>query len=285
MSAAPVSASPVTSLHMRQAKGQRKLVMITAYDYPSALLADAAGVDMLLVGDSLGMTMLGHKDTLGVTMEHMIHHTRAVCAAQPAALVVADMPFLSYESGPGDALRNAGRLMAEGGARAVKLEGRHEAQVRAMVNAGIPVMGHVGLTPQRVATLGGFRMQGRTAEAARTLLEESLALQDAGCFALVLECVPAEVAALLTQKLEIPTIGIGAGPDCDGQVLVFQDALGITQGHCPRFVKRYADIGRDITQAVAAYAEDVRSGGFPGPEQTTAADADTLAALRAMDKE
>lgn len=278
MSAMPTS-TPVTSLHVRQAKGRHTLVMITAYDYPSALLADAAGVDMLLVGDSLGMTVLGQKDTLGVTMEHMLHHCRAVSAAQTHALVVADMPFLSYETGPAEALRNAGRLMAEGGARAVKLEGRYEAEIRAMVRAGIPVMGHEGLTPQRVATLGGFRTQGRSGAAAQALLENCLALQDAGCFALVLECVPGEVAAMVTQALEIPTIGIGAGPGCDGQVLVFHDVLGMTQGHCPKFVKKYAQLGHDITQAVRDWSAEVRQGIFPGPEHTVAADAETLSAL------
>lgn len=266
--ATPQGPAHLTSLHIRQAKNQRKLVMLTAYDYPSALLADAAGLDMLLVGDSLGMTMLGQGDTLGVTMEHMIHHSRAVSAARSRALVVCDMPFMSYESDPKTAVRNAGRLMAEGGARAVKLEGAWLPQVRAMVAAGIPVMGHLGLTPQHVAALGGFRVQGRTAQAARKLLEDSLALQEAGCFSLVLECVPQEVAAHVTAALEIPTIGIGAGAQCDGQVLVYHDVLGLTAGHTPRFVKQYAALGAQITEAVAQYASDVRDGVFPAEAQS-----------------
>lgn len=273
---------PVTSLHIREAKGQRRLVMITAYDHPSALLADAAGVDMLLVGDSLGMAVLGQQDTLGVTMAHMVHHCRAVCAARTRALVVGDLPFLSYEASPEQALRQAGRLMAEGGVRAVKLEGCRCAQVRALVEAGIPVMGHVGLTPQKVATLGGFRVQGRSARSAMALLEDSLALQEAGCFALVLECVPTEVAALITQHLEIPTIGIGAGQACDGQVLVFHDLLGLTPGRTPRFVRKYADIGTLITAAVELYARDVREGIFPAPEHGYTLDAEERDALCRM---
>lgn len=255
----------LTSLDLRQAKGRRKLVMLTAYDYPSALLADAAGVDALLVGDSLGMAVLGHEDTLSVTMEQMLHHCRAVSAARPRALVVGDMPFLSCEASPEAALGNAGRLVAEGGVRAVKLEGRRPEQVRMLVRAGIPVMGHAGLTPQQVAIMGGFRVQGRNAAAARAILDDCLALQDAGCFALVLECMPQEVAAHITEALEIPTIGIGAGSSCDGQVLVFHDMLGLNPGHTPRFVKRYAELGGQIAEAVERYARDVREGRFPEP--------------------
>lgn len=272
----------LTSLHLRQAKGRRKLAMITAYDYPSAVLADAAGVDALLVGDSLGMTVLGDQDTLSVNMDHMIHHCRAVTAARTHALVVCDMPFLSCQSGARDALRNAGRLVTEGGARAVKIEGRLPVQARMMVRAGIPVMGHAGLSPQQVAIMGGYKIQGRTAAAARTVLEDCLVLQDAGCFAVVLECVPGEVAARITEALEIPTIGIGAGADCDGQVLVWHDMLGLNTGHTPRFVKRYADLGRQVTEAVARYAREVREGSFPDAEHGFAlADEDERAAVEA----
>lgn len=266
----PIPVTFLTSLHIRQTKGQRKLVMITAYDCSSAALADAAGVDMLLVGDSLGMTMLGRQDTLSVTVDEMVHHSRAVSAVHPHALVVSDMPFLSYEESVTAALRNAGRLMREGGARAVKLEGGRAIlpQVRALTEAGIPVMGHLGLTPQRVALLGGFKVQGKSAQAAALLLEDALALQDAGCFALVLECVPAEVAGALTRLLDIPTIGIGAGADCDGQVLVYHDLLGLFQGHTPKFVKQYAAVGKTITDAVRRYAVDVREGDFPAAEHS-----------------
>ena len=259
------SRAAVTGPDIRRAKGQRRLVMITAYDAPSASLADAAGVDMLLVGDSLGMAVLGRRDTLSVTMEEMLHHCRAVSAAGTRALVVGDMPFMSYEPDPRTALRNAGRLMAEGGARAVKLEGGVTAvsQIRALTAAGIPVMGHVGLTPQRVAALGGFKVQARSAKSAALVLEDALAVQEAGCFAVVLECLPGNVAAQITSRLEIPTIGIGAGVGCDGQVLVFHDALGLTQGHRPKFVKKYVDLGSIITKALGVYAAEVRAGTFP----------------------
>lgn len=266
--AAGKGSAALSSLHIRQSKGQKRLAMLTAYDAPSALLVDAAGVDMVLVGDSLGMAVLGRKDTLSVTMDEMVHHCSAVSCAVQHALVVGDMPFMSYESGPDVALCNAGRLMAQGGVRAVKLEGGTHVlpQVRALVAAGIPVMGHLGLTPQRFAVLGGFKVQGKSAAAAQILCQEALALQEAGCFSLVLECVPAEVAAQLTRILAIPTIGIGAGADCDGQVLVFHDMLGITTGHTPRFVKRYADVGTLIQQAVSQYVDDVRGGTFPAEE-------------------
>lgn len=257
--------SVVSALDVRRAKRGRKLVMITAYDAPTAALADAAGVDMLLVGDSVGMAVLGRRDTLSVTMEEMLHHCRAVSAAGTGALVVGDMPFMSYESGRQAALANAGRLMAEGGVRAVKLEGGAAvaSQIRALTSAGIPVMGHVGLTPQRMAALGGFKVQGKTAKSAAQVLRDALAVQEAGCFAVVLECLPSAVAAEITARLEIPTIGIGAGAGCDGQVLVFHDALGLNQGHCPKFVKKYADLSSVITEALGAYAGEVREGAFP----------------------
>ncbi|MBA4356621.1 MAG: 3-methyl-2-oxobutanoate hydroxymethyltransferase, partial [Desulfovibrio sp.] len=226
------------------AKGQRKLAVLTAYDYPTGLLADEAGADLVIVGDSLGMVCLGLPDTLGVTMADMLHHTRATTRAVKKALVVADMPFLSYQTGLETAVANAGRFVQEAGARAVKLEGGAEfvPHIRAMLAAGIPVMGHLGLTPQQLARLGGFKAQGKTARAAAKLLADARALAEAGCFSLVLEAVPAEVAERITAEVQIPTIGIGAGPSCDGQVLVFHDILGLCPGLRPSFVKQYADL-------------------------------------------
>lgn len=264
-------------------KGQRKLVVITAYDACQAKLAEDAGADILLVGDSLGMVVLGQPDTLSVTMEQMLHHVRAVAAGSSRALLVADMPFMSYQTDVPTALYNAGRLVKEARAQAVKLEGGREIvpQVRAMTEAGIPVMGHVGLTPQHVASLGGFKVQAKTATAASRLLEEAEALADAGCFALVLECVPAEVAALATKKVDIPTIGIGAGADCDGQVLVYHDLLGLYEGFTPRFVKQYAQLGQLSRQALAQFASEVRSGSFPDADHAFAMDPQELALLLA----
>lgn len=258
---------PPTILDILHAKNVQKLVMLTAYDAPSARIAEAGGVDMILVGDSVAMAVLGRPDTNSMTMDEMLHHTRAVVGAARTSLVVVDMPFLSYESGPDEALRNAGRFFREGGARAVKLEGGRSVvpQIRALTGAGIPVMGHLGLTPQRAAMLGGFKAQARTTAAAQALLEDALAVQDAGCFAVVLECVPAAVAAEVTRRLDIPTIGIGAGPHCDGQVLVFHDMLGLGDFR-PRFAKAYASLARAATEAVAEYARDVRETAFPAPE-------------------
>lgn len=281
------SGPQLSSLHIMLAKGQhpspRRLAMLTAYDAPSAALVDSAGVDMVLVGDSLGMAVLGRKDTLSVTMDEMLHHCRAVSVAVHHALVVGDMPFLSYESGPEQALRNAGRLMAEGGVRAVKLEGGSSVvpQIRALVAAGIPVMGHLGLTPQRFAVLGGFKVQGKSAAAAQELCQEALALQEAGCFAIVLECVPQELAEHISKTLAIPTIGIGAGAGCDGQVLVFHDLLGLTQGHTPRFVKKYAELSGLIQQAVSDYVAEVREGAFPAAEHSFSMPPDQLDSFQA----
>ncbi len=272
----------LSSLHIRQYKGQKKIAMLTAYDYPSAVLADRAGVDILLVGDSLGMVVLGQEDTLPVTMDMMLHHCRAVAYAQKRsearALVVCDMPFLSYEKSVKSALKNAGKLMTQGGARAVKLEGAFAIlpQIQALVAAGIPVMGHIGLTPQRVSTLGGYKVQGRTAQAASLLLKEAKALEDAGCFSLVLECVPEEVAASITKELSIPTIGIGAGAHCDGQVLVFHDMLGLNTQRTPKFVKKYAHIADTITEAIGQYVHEVEEGHFPQQEQTFSLQEDEL---------
>jgi 3-methyl-2-oxobutanoate hydroxymethyltransferase len=251
-------------------KGGNKIAVLTAYDYPTALLADEAGADVILVGDSLGMVCLGLPDTLGVTMADMLHHTKAVCRGVKNALVVADMPFLSYQTAIADAVANAGRFLQEAGARAVKLEGGAEfaPHIRAMLSAGIPVMGHIGLTPQQVAVFGGFKAQGKTARAARALVNHARALAEAGCFALVLEAVPAEVAARISQEIPIPTIGIGAGPDCDGQVLVFHDVLGLCPGLRPSFVKQYADLWTPAREALAAYCGEVRAGGFPAAANT-----------------
>lgn len=262
----------LTSLHIREAKGRRRLAMLTAYDAAAADLADAAGMDMLLVGDSLGMAVMGAADTLAVRLEDVLHHCRAVCARPRRALVVADLPFMSYEAGPERALESAGRLFQESGARAVKLEGGENVvpQVRALTQAGIPVMGHLGLTPQRMATLGGFRVQGKSAQGAALLVREAHALQEAGCFAVVLECVPRELAARISGEIAVPTIGIGAGPECDGQVLVFHDMMGMSPEPALRFVKRFAQLRPLMEQAAAAYVEEVRSGVFPGPEHSFA---------------
>lgn len=259
--------TPMTVPLFVDAKGQRKLTVLTAYDYPMAKLFDDAGVDALLVGDTLGHVIQGHADTLTVTVEQMIYHTEMVARAAPNALVIADMPFLSYQTAPADAVRNAGRLLKEGRAQCVKLEGgrRVLAAVEAIVAADIPVMGHLGLTPQSIHKLGRYHVQ-RDEE---KLLDDALALQEAGCFSLVLEAVPAKLAKKITGKLAIPTIGIGAGADCDGQVLVWHDALGLTNpGFKPRFVKRYADLYGVIRQAVTQYCDEVRAGQFPDAEHS-----------------
>jgi len=267
----PNDRKPVTapSLAGMKERGER-IVVLTAYDTPTARLADLAGVDVLLVGDSVGMVVLGHATPLPVTLGDILHHTAAVVRAAPKALVVADLPFLTYQVSPEDALRNAGRLIQEAGAAAVKLEGGAELAptVRRLTQAGIPVMGHVGLTPQSLHTLGGWRVQGRAPEAARALLADAQALEAAGAFAVVLESVPAEAARAVTASLRIPTIGIGAGPDCDGQVQVLHDILGMFDWFQPKHARRYADIGTLIREAVACYATDVRAGTFPAEEHT-----------------
>ncbi|TVM18714.1 3-methyl-2-oxobutanoate hydroxymethyltransferase [Oceanidesulfovibrio indonesiensis] len=264
----------LTAPDIMAAKGERKLTMLTAYDYPTARLVDEAGIDMILVGDSLGMVVLGYDDTIPVTMDEMVHHCRAVTRGVSRALVVGDMPFMSYEAGPEQALASAGRLMKESGVRAVKLEGGREVapQTKALVQAGIPVVGHVGLTPQRIAQLGGFKVQGKTAEAARIILEDARALQDAGCFAIILEAVPAPMGRFITQSLAVPTIGIGGGPHCDGQVLVIHDVLGLFERFTPRFVKKYANLAQDVREAVTQYKSEVESGAFPGEEHSFSMD-------------
>ncbi|HQT93744.1 MAG: 3-methyl-2-oxobutanoate hydroxymethyltransferase [Acidobacteria bacterium 37-71-11] len=262
------AAEVVTAPEIRASKGTRRLVMVTAVDEPSARLADLAGVDIVLVGDSLGMAALGRPDTLSVTLDEMIHHTRAAAAGAKRALLVADMPFGSYQASVADAVRSACRLVAEGGARAVKLEGPRCDETAAITAAGIPVMGHLGLTPQAVHRLGGYRVQGRGVEEALRLVEQARALERAGAFLLVLEAIPAPLAAAVTRRVGIPTIGIGAGPACDGQVLVLADLLGLSDAPAPRFVRRYADLGRVVRDAIAAFAGDVRAGRYPAPDET-----------------
>ena len=261
--------------------GAAPLVMVTAYDAPGARLADAAGVDMLLVGDSLAMVVLGHPDTLSVTVDDMAHHTAAVARAEPEALVVADLPWLSYHVSSQDTICNAARLI-RAGAQAVKLEGGsgRAPMIEALVTAEIPVMGHIGLTPQSVHALGGFRVQGRTAEAAIQLVESAKALEHAGCFAVVLEGVPADVAGLVTAAVGVPTIGIGAGPDCDGQVLVYHDLLGLQDDLLPRFVRRYAELGAATVDALERFAADVRARRFPSAQESYSLNPQEAAALR-----
>lgn len=244
--------------------------MVTAYDYTSALLADRAGIPMVLVGDSMAQTMLGYEDTLPVTIEDMVRHTAAVVRGTERAFVVADMPFMSYQASVSDALRNAGRLLKEGGAQAVKLEGGTPVveTVRALVGAGVAVMAHLGLTPQSVHQLGGYSVQGRSAEAARTLLQEARDLEAAGAFALVLELVPVELAREVSAALTIPTIGIGAGEACDGQVQVWHDLLGLSVDFTPRHAGRYAEVGQSMQEALERYADDVRARRFPTERQT-----------------
>jgi len=258
-----------TALSAMKDRGER-IAMVTAYDFTFSHLLDRAGVDVLLVGDSLGMVIQGEETTLGVTLEHMIYHCQAVARGAKRALVVGDMPFGTFQITPDDAVRNASRLLAEGRVHAVKIEGgvTIAPTARRLVEAGIPVMGHIGLTPQSVHQLGGFKAQGRTAEAARSLLEDALALEAAGCFSLVLECVPGALAKHITSKLSIPTIGIGAGVECDGQVLVCYDMLGMNDGFKPRFLKTYAGLGESIDGAARAYIEEVRKGLFPAEEHT-----------------
>jgi len=260
-----------TVLTFRKARqdGER-IAMLTAYDYSMAKLMDAAGIDGILVGDSLGMVTLGYKNTLQVTMQDMIHHSRAVSRGVESALLVTDMPFMSYQTSVYDAVLNAGRLVQEGCAHAVKLEGGVEVapQIRAIVKASIPVMGHVGLTPQSVNAFGGFKAQGMNEESARKVLQAAEAVEEAGAFAVVLECIPEELAALITRTLSIPTIGIGAGKGCNGQILVYHDMLGLFSDFRPKFVKCYAELGGLMREAFAAYREEVRQGAFPGPEQS-----------------
>ena len=257
-----------TVLELRGKKGQR-LAMLTAYDFPTARLAAEGGIDLILVGDSLGMVVLGYDSTLPVTLDDMVHHTKAARRGAPEAFLIADLPFLSYAT-PEQALASAARLMKEAGADSVKLEGGEEAvpAVKALVRAGVPVLGHVGLTPQTASALGGYKLQGKDEETARRALDGAVALERAGCWGVVLELVPAPLAKLVTERIAIPTIGIGAGADCDGQVLVFHDLVGMFSGFTPTFVKRYTEAGAAIRAAISRYAAEVRSGAFPGEAQS-----------------
>ncbi len=273
---APTAArKKVTTLAYRQKKERGEIItMLTAYDYPTALAMDKAGVDSILVGDSLGMVVLGYENTLPVTMDEMLHHCRAVSRGAKTALLVGDMPFMSYQVSVEEATRNAGRFLQQGGMDAVKLEGGRERAdaIRSIVGAGIPVMGHLGLTPQSVNQLGGFRAQGKTARAAKRLVEDALILEGAGCFSIVLESVPARLAELISKKISIPTIGIGAGAGCDGQVLVTHDLLGLFDRFTPKFVKKYANFHSDMQKAFGDYIEDVESKRFPALEHTVEMD-------------
>jgi 3-methyl-2-oxobutanoate hydroxymethyltransferase len=259
----------------------RKITMLTAYDYPTAKIIDEAGVDSILVGDSLGMVVLGYEDTTRVTMEDMLHHIKAAARGTKRALLVGDMPFLSYRLGSFESVRNAGRLVSEGGCKAVKLEGGREVaeDVRAILNAGIPVMGHLGYTPQSVNVFGGHKAQGKTLEVAGRILEDALLLQEAGVFSIVLECVPYKLAAFISGKLDIPTIGIGSGAGCDGQVLVTPDMLGLFRDFTPKHVKKYLDMGGAYQEAVTRYVNEVRNGIFPTPQNSFLLDEDILEKL------
>lgn len=262
--------SKVTIPDIIASKGQKKLSLLTAYDYPTALLVDKANIDMILVGDSLAMVVLGHKDTLAVGMTEMLHHTRAVTRAAQNALVIGDMPFLSYQTSTEQAVLNAGRFLKEAGAQAVKLEGGSNVlpQIKAIVQAGIPVQGHLGLTPQSAGQVGGFKVQGKDSKTANKLLEDAQAISEAGCFSIVLEAIPSELAAKITKSINIPTLGIGAGAHCDGQVLVLHDLIGIYDGFVPKFVKQYAKLGPMLQNAVEEFRKEVEEGTFPGPEHS-----------------
>lgn len=265
----PVKKINILDLQKKKDLGE-PIIMLTAYDYPSASLVDDAGIDMILVGDSLGMVVLGYDNTVPVTMDEMLHHAKAVARGTNNAFLVGDMPFMSYQIDPFEAVRNAGRFMKEAGMDSVKLEGGLEIAptIEAIVRAGIPVMGHIGLTPQSQSKLGGYRVQGKTAVSARKLLSDARDLEKAGCYAIVLEAVPAIVAKEISQRLHIPTIGIGAGTACDGQVLVFHDVLGLFDGKQPRFVKQFANLRQTIIEAFSLYRQEVLSKQFPAQEHT-----------------
>lgn len=278
---APISTSAttarkkVTTLTFRQKKERGEpITMLTAYDYPTALAMDKAGIDSILVGDSLAMVVLGYENTLPVTMEEMLHHARAVARGSRSALLVGDMPFMSYQVSIEEATRNAGRFLQQGGMDAVKLEGGRERAdaVRSITSAGIPVMGHIGLTPQSINQLGGFRAQGKTAIAAKRLVEDALILEESGCFSIVLESVPARLAELISKKISIPTIGIGAGVGCDGQVLVAHDVLGLFDRFTPKFVKKYANFHQEMQKVFTDYIDDVETKRFPAQEHTVEMD-------------
>lgn len=259
-----------TSVIREMKRKGEKITVLTAYDYPTAAALDEAGIDIILVGDSLGMVVLGYDSTLPVTMEDMIHHTKAVSRAVKRSMVIGDMPFMSYQASVEQAVTNAGRFLQEAGAHGIKLEGGREVAeaTRRMTAAGIPVMGHLGLTPQSVNQFGGYKVQGKDQAAAHRILEDAMILEEAGIFSLVLECIPSTLAGKITESLKIPTIGIGAGVDCDGQVLVINDMLGLFSRFVPKFVKKYANLNEQITGAVKQYIDELRSSDFPGPEHS-----------------
>ncbi len=271
-----------TVVTFAQAKEKNeKLSMLTAYDYSTAKLIDEAGINAILVGDSLGMVCLGYENTLSVTMEDMIHHTAAVSRGCENALIVGDMPFMSYQTSVYDAVVNAGRLIKEGHAHAVKIEGGKDfaPHIKAIVEASIPVMGHIGLTPQSINAFGGFKVQGKSLEVAQKLIDDAVSLQEAGAFAVVMECVPAKLAEVITNKLSIPTIGIGAGAGCDGQVLVYQDMVAMYSGFTPKFVKKYANVGEIMKEAFKNYKDEVSKGVFPAKENGFSIDDDVIEKL------
>jgi 3-methyl-2-oxobutanoate hydroxymethyltransferase len=275
----------VTIPDVQGAKAEnRKLTMLTAYDYPLGLMAAESGVDIVLVGDSLGMVVLGLEGTVAVTMEDMIHHIKAVVRGCKGPLIVGDMPFMSYNTSPREAIANAGRLMKEGGCDAVKLEGGCDfaPTIAAIVKAGIPVQGHIGLTPQTASALGGFKTQGKDAAAAKQIIDDATALEDAGVFSMILEAVPAPLGKLVADAVNVPVIGTGAGPDVDGQVLVFHDVVGLFDRFVPKFVKQYADVRKIIVAALKEYNRDVLEGRFPGPEHSFSMTDETLAELRKL---
>ena len=278
--------SRLNTLDIIAAKGERKLTMLTAYDYPTAKIVDESGMDMILVGDSLAMVVLGYEDTLAVGMPEMIHHTKAVTRGAKRCIVVGDLPFMAYQVSVQQAVENAGRLIKEGGAQAVKLEGGAAVvpQVRAIAQAGIPVQGHLGLTPQSAGQLGGFKVQGKSAQAGKQLIEDAQALAEAGCFSLVLEAVPAPLAQRVTRAVSIPTIGIGAGAGCDGQVLVLHDLVGLFDRFLPKFVKRYAELSKEMARAIAAFKQEVEAGSFPDAEHSFSMKQEELDALDQMMK-
>jgi 3-methyl-2-oxobutanoate hydroxymethyltransferase len=273
----------LTTLALKEMKQKKeKIAMITAYDYPTAQLVDEAGSETILVGDSLGMVVLGYKDTLSVTLDDMIHHGKAVVRGSERAFVIIDMPFLTYEISAEEALRNAGRVIQQTGAQGVKVEGGTEiaAAVKSITEAGIPVVGHLGLTPQSVGQLGGFKVQGKTPAVARKIIEDALALEEAGAFMVVLECIPWQLAEIVTEKVSIPTIGIGAGKYCDGQVLVFHDVMGLYTGRRPKFVKQYAPARETMLKGVSGYISELKDGSFPAEQHSYTMSEETLAEVR-----
>lgn len=277
-----MSRKKVTILDLQSKKERGEpITMLAAYDYPSGQWVDQAGIDIILVGDSVGMVLLGYEHTVPVTMDEMLHHCKAVARGARHSLLVGDMPFLSYQVDVKEAIRNAGRFLKEGGMDVAKLEGGREiaSTAKAIVDAGIPVMGHIGLTPQSISKLGGYRVQGRDVAAAQALIHDALALEDAGLFSLLLEAIPSPVARLITERLSIPTIGIGSGPGCDGQSLVVHDLIGLVDRSLPRFVKRYANVNPTIVEALAAYRKEIIAGTFPGPEHSYSMSDEVLQAL------